>query len=261
MALIQVRVKETGQLGTMDDSEFDPNVFEQVQAPTPAPTQPPTPAPTQPPQPVATDSGGLSANIGSKAIGLLKGIFQGPGRLGSSLGVAGAEMFSPDVKALEASQKELQTNIDTLFKKSIDLRGQGKTKEADRLTKLAQQQSKLLEKQFTQKGEELTKAEEDAVKGAVGTGAFFVPGGKTPLTRILAAGGAGSLGGFGASERGEELQSTVGGGLFGLAIGASGEVLFKGFSKLIKPKKPSAKVKLTGSKLKKDPFFASGKNC
>lgn len=75
MARIRVIYKPTGQAGSVDDSEFNPQIYQMADAQAPAAPQPPAAPPPQPiapsPAPVAPQQpqgGGLLANIGRSII-------------------------------------------------------------------------------------------------------------------------------------------------------------------------------------------------
>jgi len=247
MARIRVKLSN-GQTGTIDENEFDSSSMQRVDAGQQQPQ-----APVQQPQSTAS-------NVGSKTIDFLKGLTKPVVRFGESLGQA-AGLQSKDAKAQKSSEQALFKQINRLQSKAAALNKKGKTKEAKRLLSLAQEQSAFLQKGAEDKIQTAQEGTEDVIKGAVGTGSFFVPGGKSPLSRILASGVAGGAGGFGVSEKGEELESTVGGAVIGGAIGIGSELLGAVGSKLTKGRLGKGKtgVKISGAKIKKDPFFASTK--
>lgn len=254
MARIKVKL-QTGEVGFIDDNEFNSSTMQKVDT-----TQVPQQQVKQNPQPVQKST---TANIGSKAIDLIKGILSPVSKLGGSLGES-LTVNSKDTKARDESRKQLQDQISKLNAKSLELKKQGKTQESARLSDLATEQQNFLSGEYKKDIASATKGKEDIVKGAVGTGSFFVPGGNSALTRLLASTVAGAGFGYSGSEKGQELESTVGGGVIGGVTGGVLELLGKGASLLRNKRLVNAEkvadVTITGSKIKKDPFYSSGVN-
>lgn len=159
------------------------------------------------------------SKIGTGAVNLVKGVFNGPTRLGEAVGNAAA-MPAAQKQNQQIEDQALQT-VNQLNSKADQAERTGNKAQAQRLRKLAQENLKLVNKNSKALAATADKAAEDAIKGGVGTAALFVPGGKTPLTRIAAGTASGAMSGYGASAKGDELGSTVGGAVIGgVASGA-----------------------------------------
>lgn len=93
-------------------------------------------------------------------------------------------------------------------------------------------------------------------KKTAGAMAYAVPGGQaTTGGRIASAGVSGLLSGYGSSEKGQELSSTIGGGATGLATGLFFEGL-RGVNQRLKQKRVNTKREVNLTKqIKNDPFF------
>jgi len=172
------------------------------------------------------NSSGL-VGVGNKAIDLLGGVFSAPKRLAK--GLAGAYNLSQDQKNFESTQKTDQDIMDRNMKLALQLKAEGNIEGYKRLlaenVKISQRGQQKAQENLDTVNVTAEKGKEDLVKGGVGTAAFFVPGGKTPLPRILTSGLSGGMAGYGSSEKGEELPSIVGGTVTGLAIGTAFEGL------------------------------------
>ena len=130
---------------------------------------------------------------GQRALQLLKSI--------------GGAVASPFRKGIGIGQELVLGNLsDEEKKRRQQLAGSlGTVSQATQLTQPEQQQFREKPGKF-------------AGKTLAGQTAFAVPGGQsTRLAKILAAGGAGALAGFGGSEEGKEVQGTLGGAATGAA--------------------------------------------
>lgn len=226
MSTIRVRVKSTGQTGTVDSSEFNPALFEQLGS-----------------------QQSTLGSLGSGALGLLSGLFQAPQRLGEGLGQVIKSPF-------ENRRLQQERETDSVLQEILDRRA-SRTNDPEQLAQLSQQGQRIAQRGANQQanfGRELEKGFEDTVKGGVGTAALGLPGGSTGTSKVLSSILSGAGSGFGASEDGQELSSTAGGAVVGGAVGLAGQL----FSKLAN-RGSKATPKTKGSKLKSDPFFVKNR--
>ena len=102
-------------------------------------------------------------------------------------------------------------------------------------------------------------------KATAGAAAYAIPGGQATTAGKIGAGMlSGLLSGYGASENGEELTSSLGGAIVGGVTTVALEGL-GALGKYVKNNKITAKsgkkaATITGSKLKNDPFFSTNLN-
>lgn len=174
-----------------------------------------TPVPvTQPQEP------GLLTKIGTGVKDVFSALFKAPARLGDALGTAAA------IGKTQESQDDLLKTAQANTKKAVELQKAGKAEEAKRFYKLAQDSLALINKQADETIATAEKGKEDLIKGGVGTAAMFVPGGQsTLLAKTATSAAAGAAAGYGASDKGEELESTLGGATIGAVIPVAGSGL------------------------------------
>lgn len=232
MAAIRVRLRSTGQTGTLDDSQFDPNMFERLDMPQ---------------QPSAL------SRLGSGAVNLLSSIFQGPQRLGQGLGGAVRSIW--DANILNERQRGDQLLYETLQRQA------SRTNNPEKLAQLSQQGQNIAQSTANQQGltgQAQQKAVEDTIKGGVGTAALFAPGAPTGKGRILSSILSGVGSGYGASQTGEGLKSAAGGAVVGGVIGGFGELANKFAQRFLN--RGANTTNVTGKTLKSDPFFLKNRD-
>lgn len=156
------------------------------------------------------------SKVGNFAINAGKTIFNGPARLGEALGTA-ATQSQANKQNQQIEEQTLQT-VNQLSAKADQAERTGNKAQAIRLRKLAQENLKLVNKNAKALADTAETTAENAVKGGVGTAALLVPGGATAKARIVAGTLSGGMSGYGASKKGEELSSTVGGAITGAAV-------------------------------------------
>jgi hypothetical protein len=176
-------------------------------------------------------SSSFLTNLGKGAMDFVGGIFSAPKRFGKGLG--GTYDVAKDQGAVNSMMKTDQEQIRKNLVLARTLEEQGKKEQAQRLL---QENQKIASRmgQYTQRNVETTKTKaekgtEDVVKGGVGTAAFFVPGGGSTTTRMLAGGLTGGMTGYGLSEKGQELPSIIGGTLTGTAVSGAFELAGAGY--------------------------------
>lgn len=233
--MLTVKFKPTGQLGTIPDNEYDPNIYEMAGSTPPVSSPAPQSPQVQSQQNYSAPSfdsvnngmGSVLTGIGNSGINIAKSVFSAPARFGQGLGDAIDLTFNQgriDEELIKKRQLN-QSNIDMARR----LQAEGKKKESfDLLTKnkqmVSDQQQKTSEN-VTYTDKKAEKGKEDTVKGAVGTASFFVPGGNSPVTRIVAGGVTGGMAGYGQSQKGNELTDTAGGAIIGAGTSAALEGL------------------------------------
>jgi hypothetical protein len=159
----------------------------------------------------------LTTNIGNKTIEFVKNFFQSPARFGIGLGNAvSANIDQTNInKMVNADSDLIKRNLELANK----LKAQGNISGYKRLLeenkKIADRMSEYTTKNLENAEKIAEKGKEDIAKGAIGTMAFFTPGGSTPAGRILSGAIVGGMSGYGASKKGEELPSIVGGTILG----------------------------------------------
>lgn len=186
----------------------------------PAPTATPSATPSQgmsvdeavgTPAPVKEP--GILSKIGKGVKDVAAAIIKAPARLGDALGTSAA------IGKTQQSQDELLKVAQDNTKKAVEMQKAGKTEEAKRFYKLAQDSLDLINKQANETIATAEKGQEDLIKGGVGTAAMFIPGGQsTMIGKVAASTTAGAAAGYGASEDGEELESALGGAAIGAAL-------------------------------------------
>lgn len=239
MAQIRVRVRSTGQTGTVDQSEFDPNLFEPISAPS-----------------LNQQAGGgnLLTNLGAGTMNLLSGIFQAPARLGRGLG-SGIESMVESRRVADdlATDRVIQEALQNRMSRTID---------PEQRNLIGRQQQRIAQRAVGPQvdvGRRAVTASDDILKGGVGTVALAVNPASTRGSNILSGMLSGAGSGFGVSETGKELESATGGALFGGAIAGTGNLAGKLYSKLqsrSSKKLPAIKAK----KLKDNPSFVTNRD-
>ncbi len=250
MARIRVRLRSTGQTGSVEENEFNPQLFEAIEG-----------AQAAAPTPQAQPQQSLLSKLGGGAAGLLSSIFQGPARFGRGLGQTIAAPFEAGRLGQERETDALLQQI--LSRRATQATGRGDVEQSRQLSQRIGQLGQRAEQQQQQFAGGLERTAEDVAKGAAGTAAFAVPGGGSTLTRLLGGTAAGGLAGVGVSETGEEVPSALGGAVLGGALAGAGELFSKaaqGLRARRLTKQAEGKVpKLTGAKLKSDPFFVKNR--
>jgi hypothetical protein len=141
----------------------------------------------------------VTQNIGQFALNLLKGVTKPAIDYGKFVGESGIQLG--------------RAAADPLMRKSI-LSPKKMTTEEWR--QLGTRQGAFLVPE--EKISDRKKIAKTGIKSTAGAAAYTIPGGQTTrVGKILAAAGAGSLAGFGASEEGKEVQGTLGGAATGAA--------------------------------------------
>ncbi len=176
-------------------------------------------------------------------------------RFGEGLG----ESFNTAMGAssLEKDEETKRMLVQEKIKKGVELRSLGKVDEAQKLFKSAQSDASNLGKQADLRIEKNKKGQEDIVKGAVGTAAYFVPGGKTLAGKMVAGAAGGAGAGYGMSDKDNELESTIGGAIVGGLV----PVVFDQLGKVATRMQPKVKetISLIGKKVKATPSWSSSK--
>ncbi len=204
-------------------------------------------------------------SIGNAGLGVLKGIFSSPARLGKSLGnAAGMTANSSD---FQKTQDQALTVSDKYTKKAIELSKAGKREEANQMFQLAKDTLSGATSAANARMGEADLGKEDALKGGVGTAAFFVPGGSGIKAGIASGALAGGLAGYGSSKKGNELSSTLGGTVTGGVIGGAVPLMGKILGKFNANKAIQEGVKdvsglsedIINPQVKASPFYVSDK--
>ena len=174
--------------------------------------------------------------IGDKKTGLannplIKFFASAPARLGQGIGTGLSNLTNsigytedPGTQALQ--QKALQM-ADEAERKG-DLEG------ARRLREVANKSINTNEGIVSERALSNQEAGKDIFKGAVGSAGYLIPGGKglTAGAKALLGVGRGAVAGFGASETGNELGATLGGGLIGGGLSLAGSAIGYGAKKV-----------------------------
>lgn len=212
---------------------------------TPQVTQPETPTPTTTPEPQES----FISKVGKGAVGLIRSMFQAPEKLGEATGEAASYQANKNMN----QQTDMAVNdmITKLESKAKELDAAGDKENANKLMQRVQALSQVQANSQKQTAESIQDTREKAVKGGVGTAAMFIPGGKTGIQKIASGTLAGAGSGFGASEQGKELESTVGGAVTGAATAAALVGAGKVFNWL-KPKTEKNVLKRAGDYLRED---------
>jgi hypothetical protein len=156
-------------------------------------------------------SGGISENP------IVKFLFNAPARLGKGIGTLAGNLANPIGYIKDPETLRLQQQADemaTLAEQSGDVEGARRLREASGQSRAVNEQIQ------TERGESYKTAGEDILKGGVGTAAYLLPAGK-----LIPSIAGGAMTGFGASERGEELSSTLTGGTIGTVLPLAGKAL------------------------------------
>lgn len=177
----------------------------------------------------STSNPSLVTRIGTGTMNFVKGLMSPADRFGTGLGQTISEAFNQSNKksTVDQSIKNNQKAFDLARK----LQKEGKLEQAKKLLQETMKSANRIQgdagKNVTDTQARSEVANENTIKGGVGTASFFMPGGNTATKRILTSGVAGSGFGFSGSEKGNELVDTIGGGVTGLALGAGFEGLGK----------------------------------
>lgn len=154
----------------------------------------------------------VTQNIGQTALNILKGATKPAIDYGKFVAESGLQLG--------------RSISDPLMRKSILFPKKMTTEE---WRQLGTRQSSFLVPE--EKISDRKKIAKTGIKSTAGAAAYTIPGGQaTRLGKILAAGGAGALAGFGASEEGKEVQGTLGGAAIG--AGTMGVITSKPVQKL-----------------------------
>lgn len=247
-----------------------PEATPTAQVTPPAPTGMSVDQATLAPAPVAEPpQDSLLGKIGKGIVGIGKAAIAAPVRFGKALGeAAGTTMNQGNQEKID--QQYLDT-ANSYTQKAIELNKAGRKEEATQMFQLAQQTLDKTSTEAKNREQAAQKGVEDTVKGGVGTAALFVPGGSTPVGRVAAGAVSGGMSGFGASETGKELESTVGGAAVGGAVAGAGELFGAVLNKIKANKVAGAATKavedtsglsekVINPQVKASPFYLSDKN-